>query len=172
MPRVDTWPAAVRSAELTRGTLVRCGPGVRLVGWPETPRTRLAALAPWLASGHVAVLRTAAWVWGATRSPGRPLEVSALRHRGAHSMRATEVRVHEYRLSAAEVARFGQFATTGPLRTVADLLRLSAEFTPAHRIACRLLLVAHGLSRAAVLEALAAGPAPQRRRARERLRTL
>ena len=82
-PRFDLWPEALRSAELRRGTLVACGPGVRGVGWPDSPRVRLAALAPWLSGGRVAAFRTAAWVWGAAREPGRPLRVTTV-GRGVH----------------------------------------------------------------------------------------
>lgn len=76
VPRWDRWPEAVRSAELRAGSLVRCGPGYRPVGWPETPWVRAAALAPWLGAGRTAVLGTAAWIWGAAREPGSPLEVA------------------------------------------------------------------------------------------------
>ncbi|MFV0433553.1 MAG: hypothetical protein ACK5LO_06220 [Leucobacter sp.] len=140
-PRIDHWPRAVRSAEMLRGTLVRCGPGLRLVGWPETPRVRAHALAPWYGTGHNAAIRmTAAWIWGAARSPGHPLEFSTTRGRRAESTPGSEHALHQFSYESDEIHSLGEFQLTTPLRTVADVLRIPGEFSRAHRVACRLLV--------------------------------
>ncbi len=139
-PRFDLWPEALRSAERLRGTLVPCGPGLRGVGWPETPRVRLAALAPWLADGRIAVYLTAAWVWGAARGPGHPLRVSTRPGSRNTTVVPSGTRVHELRLSPSECARFGGFSVTTPLRTATDLLYDDERFGTRQRVAVRLLL--------------------------------
>lgn len=171
-PRLDEWPDAVRSAELQRGTLVRCGPGVRLVSWPETPRVRLTAIAPWLGAEHIAILQTAAWVWGAARSPGRPLELSTQHRRRTRAESPVGTLVHQYAYATNATVRFGDFEVTTPLRTITDLLRLPEDFTRVHRLACRLLLLSPEIDRALISTALGSGPPPHRRRARDRLREL
>ncbi len=95
VPRWDRWPEAVRSAELRAGSLVRCGPGYRPVGWPETPRVRAAALAPWLGAGRTAVLGTAAWIWGAAREPGSPLEIATEARAELRAEHGQRVRLRE-----------------------------------------------------------------------------
>lgn len=168
-PRYDLWPEALRSAERLRGTLVPCGPGLRGVGWPETPRVRLAAIAPWLGGGRIAVYLTAAWVWGAARNPGHPLRVST-----THGGRATTVaqampRVHQLRLSPAECSRFGDFSVTTPLRTATDLLYDDERFGTSHRVAVRLLLPLIDGGRDALQAHLYERVRPKRSRALDRL---
>ncbi|QYM76068.1 hypothetical protein [Leucobacter luti] len=171
-PRLDEWPAAIRSAELQRGTLVRCGPGVRLVSWPETPRVRLTALAPWLGTELIAVLETAAWVWGASSTPGRPMHLSTQHRRRTRGEPPVGALVHQFSYAPHAIVRYGPFEVTTPLRTVTDLLRLPEEFTHAHRVSCRLLLLSAEIERSLVDGALAVGPPPHRRRARARLSAL
>ena len=169
-PRFDLWPEALRSAELRRGTLVACGPGMRGVGWPDSPRVRLAALAPWLSGGRVAAFRTAAWVWGAAREPGRPLRVTTV-GRGRHSTVGTEqLRVHELRLSSEEVVRFGPFGATSPFRTALDLLYdPEHELTVTERVMLRLLFSCFEGGAEAVRAHLHDHPRPHRAVALQRL---
>lgn len=170
VPRYDRWPVALRAAERLRGTLVPCGPGLRGIGWPDTPRVRLAALGGWLGQRRVATLTTAAWVWGAAREPGDPLRLSTAR-RGRHTdAPSREIRVQELCLSPVDVTALGGFAVTTPLRTAADLLHDPEGFDRAHEVAVRLL----GAQIEGGLPALAARLAdhrrPHRRLAIDRLR--
>lgn len=142
LPCFDHWPAAVRSAERLRGTLLRCGPGVRGVGWPETPRVRAAALRPWLDADHVAVRLTAAWVWGVCREPGHPLEFSTLnRRRPERRTPAPGVSVHQFAYAHHELSAFApDLRVTTPAQTACDLLRNPEAFDRAHLVAVRLLI--------------------------------
>lgn len=172
-PRFDLWPEALRSAERLRGSLVPCGPGVRGIGWPETPRVRTAALAPWLGGGRIATHLTAAWVWGAARSPGRPLQVTARSGRRSYGVDSEWLRVYELRYTEADTHRFGEFGVTTPLRTVIDMLHGDAPFTAVERIACRLLCcgwVEGGT--ATIASSLHAHQRPRRRLAFARLSSL
>ena len=138
-PRVDLWPPAVRSAELLKGSLVRCGTGVRPIGWPDTPRVRSAALASVLAGGCAAIGMTAAWVWGASRSPDFRPTVSTLRGVRAAALNSAERTLRELTLRDDDLQWFGSRAVTTPGRTVFDLLHASQPFTLRHVVACRLL---------------------------------
>lgn len=182
------WPEAVRSAELLRGSVVRCGPGVRPLGWPDTPVVRLCALAPWsLDQDLIAIGRTAAWVWDAARTPGAPLEFSTSRGRRPRPEAAGPRVVRQFGYADDRVIRLGEHLVTDPLQTLCDLLRLAASLSPGDRVACRLLRVRVGAQVAAagpaydppaepapdpVREALAAGPRTGRARALARLEAL
>lgn len=134
------WPATVRSADLMRGALVRCGPGVRPAGWPETPRTRLASLAPWLDGGSYFVThRTAAWVWGAAKDPGTPLRLCVPRGSRLPAQIPPLIRFSAHSLSPEDLTVFDGLSVTTPLRTINDLLR-NRSFTVTDVAACRLLL--------------------------------
>ena len=148
-----------------------CGPGLRSVGWPETPRVRLTALAPWLTGGRVATHLTAGWVWGAARAPGHTLQVSARAHRRRDAQNTEWLRIYELRYTEADTKRFGDFSVTTPLRTVLDLL-YDDGFGRAERIACRLLISLMADGRAAVSTHLDTHQRPRRRLARQRLAAL
>lgn len=171
-PRYDLWPPALRSAEVLRGSLVACGPGVRGVGWPETPTVRAAALAHWLEGGRVATHLTAAWIWGASHSPGRPLQVT-VRSGSRRRVHNTDwLRVYEMRHTDADIQHFGDYAVMTPFRTVLDLLYEDAPFTLTARVASRLLIrfVDGGVN--AVLSHIDTHKRPRKRVARERLALL
>ena len=171
-PRVDGWPPAVRSAELLRGTLVRCGPGARLAAWPESPRVRAAALAPWTAPDRIAIAGTAAWIWGAARHPGTPLELSTARGRRPPLGVPSDVRLRQFRFRPGELAVLDGLALTTPLRTAADLLRAPAPFAAPHRATCRLLLRLVDGGAEAAGRVIAAERRPSRGLALERLARL
>lgn len=141
-PRLHHWPEAVRSAELLSGTVVRCGPGLRLASWPETPSVRITALSRWLDHRRIAADLTAAWVWGASAHPsprpGAPLEFAVLGGKLGAVPEGDAV-LHEYTLRPDEVLPIAGFAATAPARTALDLLR-SEEFCDRRRLACRLLI--------------------------------
>ena len=171
-PRLDYWPIAIQSAERLRGTVMRCGPGLRAVGWPETPRVRLATLAPWLEGKRVATHLTAAWVWGAARSLGPRIQVSTRVGRRGVTAHNPELRVYEIRYTQADTHQFGKFRVSTPLRTIIDLLYDHAGFDKRERVACRLLtrLVPGGIDEVRMY--LDTHPRPYRSRAHERLRAL
>lgn len=139
-PRFDLWPEALRSAERLRGVLVPCGPGLRGVGWPETPRVRLAALAPWLAHRELPAFITAAWVWGAARDPGWPLRITMPPRSRTRVLGSPQVRVHELVLGPGDSQAFGPFSVTTPLRTAVDLIHDPAPMGVGEAVAVRLLL--------------------------------
>lgn len=145
VPRVDHWPQALRSAATLTGTLVKCGPGLRPVAWPETPAARCAAIGGQLSDRYAAIEDTAAWVWGARRSPGSPLRLATLGGRAPASFerRASEdVLVSTFRLLPEDLVAIAAFAVTSRARTAFDLLRAPTQFGAARRVACRLLFVA------------------------------
>ncbi len=139
-PRTDHWPEALKSSALLQGTLTRCGPGYRPVGWPESPAVRCVAIASYLDGRFVAINDTAAWIWGASRRPGSPLEVSTRSGRAPTLSGCAEVQYREFTFRPGEFSFIGDFAVTTPLRTAFDLLRSPRPFTAQRRVACRLLL--------------------------------
>lgn len=170
-PRMHDWPVAVRSAALLRGIAVRCGPGIRLVSWPETPSVRAAAIGGSFAGERVAAHLTAAWIWGAARTPGERLSFIVQRGRPHDLYAEAGIVLHQYRLGADEVVGVGAYPVTSPRRTLYDLLR-GAEFSHEHRIACRMLL-AHAIgSRDVFISALPARRRPNERRILSRLREI
>ncbi|WP_427868770.1 hypothetical protein [Leucobacter luti] len=144
----ERWPVAVQSAEALRGSLLRCGPGYRPLGCPETPEARAAALTQFLRSVGVrepliAHARTAAWVWGACRGAPPRLQLATgtgVRARSPAFHECLEVR--QLSFEPADLVRIGTLRVTGPLRTAADLLRSPAGFPRESRIACRMLTCA------------------------------
>lgn len=171
-PRYDLWPVAVRSAEQLRGSLTRCGPGVRGVGWPETPRTRAAALRPLPHGGLIASHESAAWVWGALREPGSMLHFTVPNGRRRPIRSHPLTVIHELRLHEGDVTHFTHCAATTPLRTALDLLTAGRELSPAAQVACRLLarLTEGGVERLA--ERLSRRHAPGNRSAMIRFQQL
>lgn len=168
-PRFDLWPEALRSAEQIRGTLVPCGPGLRGVGWPDSPRVRLAALAPWLMHGRIPAYLSAAWIWGASRGPGRPLRVSMPARTRSTESGSTQIRVQELSLTDTDLSHFGPFTVTSPLRTATDLLFDATPFSVTELVALRLLFPLIEGGAAAVHSQILATRRPNRRRALSRL---
>ncbi len=168
-PRYDRLPVAMQHALRLRGALIPCGPGVRGVGWPDTPRVRLAAIAGVLSGGHVAALLTAAWVWGAATDPGSPLSIAKAAGR-SRAHQAGGAKRYELRLSPADVSVLGEFGATTPLRTILDLLHLSPSFGPDERDACRELMTLAAIDAEELREVLLTLRRPHVRLARERFR--
>ncbi len=171
-PRFDLWPAALQSSERLRGTLVPCGPGLRGVGWPDTPRVRLAALAPWLEKRRIAAYLTAAWVWGAARDPGTPLRLTMPTGYRPRRSRGPDVHVHELRLAPADVHQFGAFAVTSPQRTIIDMLCDPAPLQLREVVAVRLLLTLVAGGRTAIFADLHDRHRPRKQVALARLTDL
>jgi len=168
-PRLDHWPQTLRSAALRRGTLARCGPGLRPVSWPETPETRCAAIADRFGANLVAAGDTAGWIWGARRSPGPVLEFTTRTGRPPMSAVASASSIHEYRLEAGEAVRLGAYPVTSRERTAFDLLRAPSALTIERRAACRLLLIRSPSPVESLLERAARSSKPDRGRVAMRL---
>lgn len=162
----------VRSAERLHGTLVPCGPGMRPVAWPESPRVRLQALAEICPPQLVITLGTAAWVWGAARTAPLPLDVACGVHGASSSRFNTLLSLRNLVFRPSDVQDFGVFSVTSPERTVTDLLRLRERFHSSDRAVCRLLirLVPGGLQ--AIRAQLGERASPHSRRALQRLAAL
>ncbi len=139
-PRLDRFPLAVRSSMLRRGHIVRCGPGVRGVGWPDCDRVRITSLAPWLLPGRIASHLSAAWIWGCALSPGEPLSVAVNAGNHPRNTHDPSVRLHQLRLASDEVTVVASQNVTTPLRTAYDLLHQPGTFGCAESLACTLLL--------------------------------
>jgi hypothetical protein len=144
---------------------------VRGIGWPDTPRVRLSAIAGALSGNQFATLLTAAWVWGAAEDPGDPLSVAGFAGR-ARTQHTREVHRYELRISEAEVARLGQFGVTTPLRTILDLLHLSPTFGEIEQHSCRELLSIAQISTEELSQLLITLRRPHIRLARERWREI
>ncbi|MHA3683253.1 hypothetical protein ACXR2T_11850 [Leucobacter sp. HY1910] len=169
---IDSWAPAVVSAELARGTLVRCGPGVRLAAWPETREARAEALLRVIGGQLMPVLLAAAWVWGSARSTGSPI-VCALRAGARPKLKHQPLfQVHEYRYPAHDLVHCSNLLLPSPLRTACDLVRIPAEFGAPLRAATRLLVLREGISRESWERAIQAGPGRNRVRALRRVAEL
>ena len=169
---IDSWAPTVVSAELAHGTLVRCGPGVRLAAWPETSETRAEALLRVIGPRLMPVLFAAAWVWGCVRDPRSPV-VCTLRKGARPKLNSrSEVEVHEYRYPDRDLVRCGVLTLPGPLRTACDLLRLCPRFSLEVRVTTRLLLLRADVSSQALVSAIHEGPGRNRVRALRRISEL
>lgn len=144
-PRVDHWPPALRSAATLTGTLVRCGPGLRPVSWPDNAAARCTAIGGVLEDRYAAIEDTAAWIWGARRSPGTPLRLITRRGRAPARFEAVSpdiaVHVSHFRLLPGDVVEVAGFGVTSRLRTAYDLLRSAVPLAGPRLVACRLLLL-------------------------------
>lgn len=162
-------PSAVLNAERLIGSLVPCGPGIRPVGWPDGPRARANALRSQLSSaGLVAVLETAAWVWGSDWAHSQQIEASTMnRQRFLGSLNGRTVR--EFNIQVTEVRVFDGVRVTTPLRTVLDLITHADALE--HRLVtrCRFLCEAYGIDQEPLQEALSNPRLPFRVRALGRL---
>lgn len=125
-PRFDHLPDAVISGQLWHGTLSRCGPGVRGTGWPETPMVRAQTL-PFLVGAHplVAVLQTAAWVWGYEWVNTLPAAFSTVNAKRFLHQVPPRCRVYEFNILDHHMYQMGDVLVTSPERTVYDFLYLA-----------------------------------------------
>lgn len=168
-PRYDKWPVAMQYAFHLRGALLRCGPGFRGAGWPETPCVRLCSLGSWLGQGRCASHLTAAWVWDASDEPGTPLSIAALAGRRGTLNSLENVRKHELRLATDEVQAFEDLWVTTPLRTAVDLLHDSEVFSAQQQTAVSRLMRQIPGGKEHLLACLSARRRPHRRLAESRL---
>ena len=172
VPTLHHWPPAVRSAELLAGVLVRCGPGVRPIGWPESPPVRLAAISEVLEGGYIAISQTAAWVWGAARDPGHRLQVSVPPGRRLPQLQPRDITVRQLRLEPDDLIRLGEHTVSSPLRTLKDIVQGSAQFTSAEVVNCRLLALRVPDAVTKLRHAISDGTPAYRRRSRERIQRI
>lgn len=175
-PRVDHWPPALRSAATLTGTLVRCGPGFRPVSWPDNAAARCTAIGWLLEDRYAAIENTAAWVWGARRSPGTPLRLMTRRGRAPAWFESvspdSSVHVSHFKLIPGDVVEIAGFGVTSRQRTAYDLLRSAVPLAGPRLVACRLLLLSEpGARRLVALRARSASRADHARIER-RLRAL
>lgn len=172
-PRVDHWPVALRAAARLSGTLVACGPGLRPVGWPETPVARCAALGGLLSGRYAAAEDTAAWVWGALRTPGRPLRAITPAGRAPPSFASVSpdypVRASNFTLLPGDVIDLDGYLVTSPERTLYDLYRSPTEWTREREVATRLLHLLARHARASLPARLAGASRADRARVARRL---
>lgn len=156
---------------LLRGDLVRCGPGVRGIAWPDTPTVRLTALAPYLLDDRVASHLTAAWVWLATAELAEPVQIATSPQRG-HAVRHADSRIAQLAFAEHDTERLGDFLVTTPARTAFDLLHDPALTGSSSFAATRRLLRLVPDRGAALSEQLARERRPYTRLARKRFATI
>ncbi|MDI6024185.1 hypothetical protein QBL02_11590 [Leucobacter sp. UT-8R-CII-1-4] len=138
-PRYDLIPRSVQNAMILRGDLIRCGPGVRGIAWPDNSLVRLTALAPYLAGDRIASHLTAAWVWLAVQELVEPLQVATSPRRG-HARRILDSRIAQLTLAEKDTKKLGYFLITTPEHTVFDLLHSTEPDSPILSEAIRQLL--------------------------------
>lgn len=175
-PRVDHWPHALRSAAALTGTLVRSGPGLRPVSWPDSPLTRCNAIGDLLTQRYSAIEETASWIWGASRSPGTPLRMIT-RHgrapaRFETAASAVPIHISNFRLQSSDLVEIGEYSLTSRARTAYDLLRSTDPLTRHRVVACRLLLLTEPAGAELVVRHTAQASRADRARVRARMRVL
>jgi hypothetical protein len=138
-----------------------------------SPWLRAAALAAQVPSRLIAERATAAWVHGALRTPPRRHEYCVDSVARCHPPALRNVRIREVVLDERDTVVLAGLRVTTPLRTLCDIARTVADFTPSHEAACLGLLALPGVTPAAARERLAAsGALPDKRRAITRLDAL
>lgn len=117
---------------------MRCGPGVRGVGWPDAPHTRAVTLLGFTNLVHERSARlcatgvTAAWIWGASWHSDHPIEFSTLHGKRFLSASPRSARVREYNITEQHVRPIAGVLVTTPSRTLYDLLYLDADEYESH----------------------------------------
>lgn len=166
-------PDAVERAELLIGSVVRSGPGVRPIGWPDSPRIRahIAGNRP-PAPRLILALGTAAWVWGASWEPNQVVEWSTLESRRLTMVDYSGCRVHEFNIRRDEVEEFDGIFVTSPLRTLWDMLLHSDPFNEPEQAQCAALLGVSTHIRSALQERLTNDHVPYVKRATHRFETV
>ncbi|MBM7410988.1 hypothetical protein JOE38_000811 [Clavibacter michiganensis] len=138
-----------------------------------SPWLRAAALATQVPSRLIAERSTAAWVHGAVRTPPRTHEYCVDSVARCHPPALRNVRIREVVLDDRDTVVLAGLRVTTPLRTLCDIARTVADFTPIHEAACLGLLALPGVTDSAAREHLAAsGALPDKRRALTRLDAL
>lgn len=172
-PRIDLWPPAVRSAERLHGTLVPCGPGLRPVGWPDTPSVRRIAIGDLMPSQLIASHQTAAWIWQSTRRAGKPLRAiqkPTTRNTFLAGVNTKDlIRIRQQRITREDIAVFDDLCVTTPFRTVLDLLYDPHDFDVVSQVACRLIMLKFPGVKVRVCRSVHESRHPQRPLARARL---
>ncbi|RIJ51574.1 hypothetical protein DZG00_08315 [Clavibacter lycopersici] len=138
-----------------------------------SPWLRAAALAAQVPSRLIAERSTAAWVHGAVRMPPRTHEYCVDSVARCHPPALRNVRIREVVLDERDTVVLAGLRVTTPLRTLCDITRTVADFTPRHEAACLGLLALPGVTTTAAREHLAGcGALPDKRRSMARLDAL
>jgi len=112
-------------------------------------------------------------VHGAVRTPPRTHEYCVDSVARCHPPALRNVRIREVVLDERDTVVLAGLRVTTPLRTLCDIARTVADFTPSHEAACLGLLALPGVTEAAARDHLAAsGALPDKRRALTRLDAL
>ncbi|MDO4241781.1 MAG: hypothetical protein Q4C71_04535 [Microbacteriaceae bacterium] len=167
---LNQMPHPVLAGMISRGTVERCGPGVRGVTWKDTPILRAAILQALIPEQTTLVQESAAWVWGAKTCENQHL----IQCNQGHTRKLSDsdstspiVTLHIFnkRLQGNDVCKINEQRITTPLRTISDLLLSSSNFTPQLRAACRFLATLPGLTPTSVLQHLRLRSVPYKHRA-------
>lgn len=172
-------PAVLSSADLPAPELAACRLDGEVyaidrcfvpVDTVEQPRHRALAARVGLSDRMIAERASAAWIWGAKRTPPRTHQFCVvLGARVSHSA-ATWLSVREVVLAGDDVVSLDGLRVTSPLRTALDLARFSSEFAAEERAMVRALAVLDSFDLAICLERLdVKRNLPNKRRAVERL---
>ena len=138
-----------------------------------SPWLRAAALAAQVPSRLIAERLSAAWVHGATRLPPRTHEYCVDAVARCHPPELRNVRIREVVLDGRDTNVMAGLRLTTPVRTLCDIARTVADFTPRHEIACLGLLALPDVTVSAARAHLeGSGALPDKRRALARLSAL
>ncbi len=142
-------PLAERMAARLDGELFAVGDGHCAIDEVERPALRLNAVLGARTVRLIAELGTAAWVWGARETLPSRLELCVDLRARARPAPSPLTTVREVVLGGDDVATFGSYRVTTPLRTAVDLARIREDFAPADAEAVRRLAGSAGFDLAA-----------------------
>lgn len=144
-PVVDL-PEPERQAMRLDGELYRLADGYVSIAVPDVPASRAAATLARRPRRLIAARGTAAWIWGAAPvAPARGEYIVDLSARWRPAP-AEGLDVVESVIRPGDVVALGGVLATTPMRTVIDLARFRAVFTPADAAAVRALALLDGFS--------------------------
>ncbi|HUH52979.1 MAG TPA: hypothetical protein VLZ31_02915 [Microbacteriaceae bacterium] len=172
-PNYSLLPRSVINAELLLGSVVKCGPGVLGVGWPDSATARAATFKAFDPHDLVVVKESAAFVWGYEWRTSQMIEFSTLNAKRHLEPPPLNTVIHEYSIVDTETVSLAGVLVTTPLRTIYDLIYTSDEaFKTAAEHACIFLINKFSIQISDILAMLHSIRRPYRNRARRRVTQL
>lgn len=117
LTETELWAAALD------GDVVRIGDAFQCVDLPIDAEFRAASLRSELSPEHIAVERTASWIWGGALRLTRPYEVATPRPSALVSQHPERFDIRPLRPADGDVIQLSDIYVTTRLRTIIDLLR-------------------------------------------------
>jgi len=110
-------------AAVLDGDVVRVGGAYQCIDLPVDAELRGASLRAELAPEHIAIERTAAWIWGGALRLSRPFEVAMTGTASLSTLMPERYAIRRMRPALGDVTRIGGVYATTRMRTIIDLLR-------------------------------------------------